>query len=105
MSSPSHEERILRHIRSIFSGRRVSFEEAAQHCAVSEYYFRKQYELYVEGICQAIQHGREWAVLKEYQILIQEGYMRDDELERRFKIKKIDVEAFLQEKANEEVAE
>ena len=105
MSSPSHEERILRHIRSIFSGRRVSFEEAAQHCAVSEYYFRKQYELYIESMCQAIRHGREWAVLKEYQILIQEGYMRDDEIYKRFKMRKVDIEPFLRETKDAEVAE
>ncbi len=102
MSSLSHEERILRHIRSIFAGRQVSFEEAARHCSVSVEDFRKQYELYIGSMCKAIRHGREWAVLKEYQILIQEGYMRDDEIERRFRIKKVDIEAIWQEKQDGE---
>lgn len=102
MSSLSHEERILRHIRSIFSGRDVSMEEAARHCGVTLEKFEKQYEQYVGSMCQAIRQGREWAVLKEYRTLIQDGYMRAGEFVKRFKMEVWDAEDFLEKIATDE---
>ena len=101
MAIPTHDERILRHIRSIFAGRDVTMEEAARHCDISIEKFEKQYEQYLRSMCQAIREGREWAVLEEYQTLIQDGYMRAGEFTKRCRMKFRDAKDFLDKIATE----
>lgn len=101
MANITSEERILRHIRSIFAGRDVSMEEAARHCNVSVQAFEKEYEQYIGNMCLAIRQGREWAVLQEYRTLIQDGYMRAGEFVKRFKMKLHDASNFLDTIATE----
>lgn len=95
MSSLSHEERVLNRIRSIFSGRNVTFEWAATSCGISVEEFMGYYEQYIQRLCYAIQHKSEWFLLCELEFLLRAGYMRPDEASKRFKVPQEGIEKWI----------
>lgn len=96
MSSLSHEERVLNRIRSIFSGRNVTFEWAATSCGISVEEFMGYYEQYIQRLCYAIQHKSEWFLLCELEFLLRAGYMRPDEASKRFKVSQEGIEKWIE---------
>lgn len=76
MSSLTHEERVLRHVRSIFSGRNVSPAFSAECCGISAEEFIGYYNQYINRLCYAIQHGHEFFLFNELKFLVLSGYMR-----------------------------
>lgn len=84
MSNLSHEQRVLRHIRSRFCERDVSPTFSAECCGISLEEFMGYYNQYINRLCYAIQHGHEFFLLSELKFLALSGYMRPNIMAARF---------------------
>ncbi len=83
MASLTHEQRILSRIRSIYSGRKVSMEFAAETCGILVEEFKDYFNQYIGRLYFSLKEN-EWFILKEWQFLILSGHMRKEEAAKRF---------------------
>lgn len=79
----THEQRILSRIRSIYAGRQVSMEFAAKTCGIPVEEFEGYFNQYIGRLYFSLKES-EWFILKEWEFLVLAGYMKKEEVAKRF---------------------
>lgn len=83
MAELTYEQRIISRIRSIYSGRRTTKKWCAESCGIPEEEFEGYYQQYMGRLYFSLRE-HEWFICKEWEYLILSGYMRPDEVAKRF---------------------